>query len=91
MSDARKVRLDQLLTARGLAASRERARALILAGKDACRSEAGGGDGAEGLLGRLDLMAEEGGLDEGVVLNGVGNVVRGRRGWQGRGRKRGRI
>ena len=33
MAEARKVRLDQLVTARGLAASRERARALILAGK----------------------------------------------------------
>ena len=51
--------------------------AVVLAGKDAGGSEAGGGDGGEGLLGGLDLMAEKGGLDEGVVLEAEQGGVRG--------------
>ena len=40
----------------------------VVAGEDASGAEACGGDGVEGLMGGLDLMAEEGGLNEGVIL-----------------------
>ncbi len=41
---------------------------IILAGEDPCSREASGGDGSKGALGRDDLMAEEGGLDEWIIL-----------------------
>lgn len=41
---------------------------LVLAGKDACGVVAGGGDGESGFIGGSDLVPEQGGLDEGVVL-----------------------
>lgn len=45
---------------------------IILAGEDPCSREAGRSNGGEGALGRDDLVAEEGGLYEGIVLEGEG-------------------
>ena len=43
---------------------------VILAGEDPSSSKPGGSNSGKGALGRDDLVAEEGGLDEGIVLGG---------------------
>jgi 23S rRNA (cytidine1920-2'-O)/16S rRNA (cytidine1409-2'-O)-methyltransferase len=54
-----RVRLDQLVVNRGLAVSRERARALVLAGQVSVD-----GDGGAGLRGRLAVDADAAGQNQ---------------------------
>ena len=67
-------RFEELGVLEGLFGGVDRARAdddektFVVAGEDASGAEACGGDGVEGLMGGLDLMAEEGGLNEGVIM-----------------------
>ena len=70
---ARRMRLDQLLVDRGLAETRSRAQALVLAG----RVRVGDGDGA-----RLDLKAGD------LVLRDVAVAVAGDRTWVSRGARK---